>query len=536
LVKKSGTLYFMSSQKKIFRSVFKMGSATFLSRILGLVREQMIAWYFGAGLATDAFNVAFRIPNLLRDLLAEGAFSSAFVPLFTEKVQKEGRTSSIIFVQQVFTALLFLTAIIVTSMVVFAPELIDLFAPGFQENTGQREMAIVLLRVMSPYLLCVSIAALFMGVLNTEKMFFIPAMAPVIFNIVSILGMFVLIPWLVSLGLPTIYSLGISVVVGGIGQCLIQWPFMRRAGFIPRFHFSFFTPEVKKIFHRVGLGTFGAAATQLNILVNTILATQFTTGAVSWLNYACRLFQFPVGILSVSMAGGHLVYFSEAWKGGHRSEAMTILRGSLGWSFFILAPISTITYVCAPEIVAIVFQRGAFSISDTLATAQALQAYSLGLIAYGLFKILSPTFYVLDRPKVPVFVSFFSVSGNIAWSYLVARHVGHHFLALGTTLAVSVSAIAQLVILKKMLEVRWRDLFPLSGIVLCSVMFAIIWLYEFFFHGLMPSVGFWNSMGQALIKTVICVVIFGIIAWPLGMKKAILARKKKRPTQSDKKQ
>ena len=456
----------------IIKSSIKMAIATFFSRILGLVREQVMAAYFGASGVTDAFLVAYRIPNLLRDLFAEGAFSSAFVPTFVEANQ-ESKEKSRELMWSLFWLLTFITGSICIGIMIFAPEIISIFAPAFTKDPEKFTLTVNLTRIMAPFLTFVSLAALFMGVLNSLKVFFIPALAPSSYNVMSILCMLGLSGILAMNGYHPIYSLGIGAMLGGFMQAAVQVPLIYQHGLKPMWPKQFWTPRAKKVFKSLGPGLFGFAATQINLLVTTILATGTLVGATSWLNYSFRLFQLPVGILSVSIGNSNLVHFSEAWKKGDEKGAKGSLQSSYYLSFLTVMPALIILFCLSEEIVNLIFERGRFDRVSTLNTAEALRMYALGLPFYGLYKILVPTFYALDRQKVPVLASICSIGFNISFCLLLTPIFGFKILALGTTLSVLVNSLILAWFLKKYLELSLRFYFnPRMLKVLLAGLFA----------------------------------------------------------------
>lgn len=444
----------------VIRSTIKMAVATFFSRILGLVREQVMAAYFGASGVTDAFLVAYRIPNLLRDLFAEGAFSSAFVPTFVEANQKSQLESREL-MWALFWLLFFITGSISLGIAIFAPELISLFAPAFTKDPEKYHIAVNLTRIMAPFLTFVSLAALFMGALNSLKVFFIPALAPASYNVMSILSMLLLSGLINQMGHHPIYSLGIGAMFGGFMQAAVQVPLIWKKGFKPLWPKKFWTERSKKIVKLIGPGLIGFAATQLNLLITTILATPIV-GATSWLNYSFRLFQLPVGILSVSIGNSNLVHFSEAWKKGDKEGAKTQLRQSYDLSFLTVMPALVVLFCLSDEIINLIFERGRFTRESTLMTGQALRMYALGLPFYGLYKIWVPTFYALDRQKIPVIASLFSIAFNISFCLIFTPLWGFKTLALGTTLSVLVNVGIQGWILRKDLGLEWSFYFSMK--------------------------------------------------------------------------
>jgi putative peptidoglycan lipid II flippase len=442
----------------IIKSTIKMAIATFMSRVLGLVREQVMAAYFGASGITDAFLVAFRIPNLLRDLFAEGAFSSAFVPTFVEANQ-ESKEESRELLWTLFWLLTITTGTICLLIGIFAPELIEIFAPSFTKDPEKFHITVVLTRIMAPFLTFVSLAALFMGALNSLKVFFLPSLAPAFFNIVSVLVMLTMSGFLDSRGYPAVYSLGIGAMLGGLVQAAVQFPILYKYGFKPMWPKKLWSPRAIKVVKLIGPGMIGFAAAQINLLINTILATGTIVGATSWLNYSFRLFQLPVGILSVSIGNSNLVHFSEAWKKGDEQGAKDLLKSSYYLSFLTVLPSLAILYCFSEEIVNLIFERGKFDRHSTIMTAEALRMYALGLPFYSLNKIWVPTFYALNRQRVPVIASLMSIGFNITFCLLLTPIYGFKVLALGTTLSMLVNAGFQSWMLKKDLDLDWDFFF-----------------------------------------------------------------------------
>ncbi len=442
-------------------STLKMAGATFSSRILGLVREQVMAATFGASGITDAFTVAYRIPNMLRDLFAEGAFSSAFVPVFT-KVRHLGEEQARTLLWSMAIILFSMTALIGGGVIAFAPEIVELMTDSeFTADPERFLLTVQMVRIMAPFLALISLAALFMGALNTLKMFFVPALAPALFNVVMIASMVGLPPILEARGAHPALSLALGVLLGGIFQMLLQIPLLLRKKFGPTGEWSFKNEWTGKVLNRLGIGTVGIAATQINVLVTTILATGTQLGAVSWLTYAFRLFQFPVGILSVSIAGSNLVHFSEALKKGENEEARGILSTSYQLSWFLIVPAFALMMALNEEAVHLVFQRGAFNKTDTMNSALALRQYLWGLPFYGLYKIFAPSFFALDKPKVPVFISMGCIAVNLIFCTLLVPTYGYAVLALGTSLSMMLNCLMQGFFLSRHLNLDLLFFFPL---------------------------------------------------------------------------
>jgi putative peptidoglycan lipid II flippase len=445
----------------IMFSSLKMAVATFSSRILGLVRELVMAAVFGATGVTDAFLVAYRIPNMLRDLFAEGAFSAAFVPIFTEVRQKNLEESKSL-LWSLFVLLGLVTLTISFLIMIFAPELTHLMAPSFDQNPEQFNLTVTLVRIMAPFLFLVSIAALFMGVLNSLRVFFIPSFAPVFFNVVMILSTLFLPQVMVKFGKHPAIALGIGVIVGGLFQLLFQVPILFKKKFNPTGPIKLISKNTKKIMNRVGIGTIGIATNQINLVITTILATSTVVGAVSWLSYAMRLFQFPIGILGVSIAGSNLVHFSDSWKAGNFEQAKKYLKTSYDLSWFVMMPATALLFALSTESIHLVLERGAFLRSDTQMASLALRLYLISLPSYGLYKIFVPTFYTLDRPTVPVMISVGTVLFNIAFCLILTPIYGFKILALGTSLSMIINSLLQSFFLRKLLKLDWNFFFEMK--------------------------------------------------------------------------
>ncbi len=447
------------NRSTIILSSLKMAVATFASRIFGLIREQSMAAVFGASGMTDAFLVAYRIPNILRDLFAEGAFSAAFVPTFTKTLQKDEKKAKAL-MWSLFILLIVITGAIAVLLMIFSEELVMLFAPKFYEDPKKFTITSNLIKMMAPFLSMVSIAALFMGVLNALKVFFVPSFAPVFFNIAMIAAILILPSYMSQWGTEPIYALGVGVVVGGLFQLLVQIPMIIMKGFGPTGPIKLVSAETKEVSSRVGIGTIGIAATQINILVNTILASTTVVGAVSWLVYAFRFFQFPVGVLGVSVASSNLVHFSHAWKAGEFEKAREFLKTSYNLSLLVIMPAMAIMFALSFESVNLVFEHGAFSRHDSLMAGMALRYYLIGLPFYGLYKIFAPVFFAIDRPRIPVIISVCAVSFNIIFCVLMVPHYGFWVLALGTSLSMIINTSAQMIWLKNILDLPLSFYFP----------------------------------------------------------------------------
>jgi putative peptidoglycan lipid II flippase len=434
---------------RLARSAGVFGLATITSRILGLARDQVIAFYFGAGDANDAFRVASRIPNLVRDLFAEGAMSAAFVPTFTRLLAVEGRERSWRLASSVINALLIVTGAIVVLGVIFAEPLVRLFASDFSGVPGKLELTIYLTRIVFPFLSLVAVAAVLMGMLNSLGHFFIPALSPAMFNVAVIVMSLAFIPFAPSLGVQPITIVAIATLVGGVGQLAIQWPPLRREGFRHRLVLDVKDEGLHRVLLLMGPGTIGMAATQINVFVNTVLATGEGTGAVSWLDFAFRLMYLPIGLFGVSIATAATPAISRMVAEQDFARIRSTLAHALGLMLLLNLPATIGLIVLARPIVAVIFEHGNFTAADTIATAAALQLYAIGLIGYSVVRIISPTFYAVGRSRIPVMVSAGSVAVNVVLNVALVRAMGYRGLALGTSITAIVNASVQLVLLRR---------------------------------------------------------------------------------------
>lgn len=428
-----------SAKPSSMRSTILVSAATMASRLLGLVREQLFAVLLGAGYYADAFVVAFRIPNLLRDLFAEGALSAAFVPTFA-KVEKEGgKEAGWALANKVMGAILIVVGLITVLGMVFSESLVLALAHGFSEEPGKVELTAWLARLMMPFLPLVSFAALTMGMLNAKGRFGTPALAPALFNMAAIVvGAGLWIAGVAPEG--AVIGWAIGTLAGGALQFLVQLPPLHREGFRlrPRLIGLWRDPEIRRIATLMAPATVGLAATQLNIFINTQFASD-EPGANAWLNYAFRLMYLPIGIFGVAIAT--VTATTLARKAADKDIAG--LKRGLGLGLrhvaFLTVPSTVGLVVLAQPIIALIYEHGRFTAFDTQQTAAALTAYALGLYAYSGVKVVAPAFYALERPRVPLAASASAVMTNLSLNLLFHQHLGYVGLALGTSLGAMVN-------------------------------------------------------------------------------------------------
>lgn len=451
----------MSEELKIARNAGIVGPATFLSRVLGLVREQVMAALFGAGFATDAFNVAFRIPNLLRDLFAEGAMSSAFVPTFTAVHQREGDAQSWAFGRQLMLTLAAVLTLLCVIGALLAPWLVRLFAPGFGAIAGKLDLTIMLTRVMLPFLPAVALAAAAMGMLNARGSFAVPALAPTMLNLGMIVGGVALIPVVRHFGQPAILAMALGVVIGGIGQFVCQLPALYKMGFRLRLETPWRHPGVWRVATLMGPAAIGLAAVQVNLLVSTLIASMLVQGSVSWLGYAFRLMQLPIGVFGVALATVSMPALARAAVDRDMPALKATLSATVRLVLLLTVPAAILLAVLAIPICRLLYQHGRFGPMDTVHTAGALLMYCIGLPAFAAVGVMTRAFYALGDTRTPVQASVVSVTLNLALNLLFVgplRRLGLEHT--GLALATSVTSIASLV------QLTWymrRRLGPLEG-------------------------------------------------------------------------
>ncbi|MBL8295575.1 MAG: murein biosynthesis integral membrane protein MurJ, partial [Bryobacterales bacterium] len=381
----------------VVRSAGIMSAAVMLSRVTGLVREIVMARLFGAGFVFDAFRLGFLLPNLTRDLFAEGALSAAFVPTFTEYLTTKGKAEAARLANLVATAVILFIGLLCVAGAVFAPQLVDVFAPGFRQVPGKFELAVRLTRIMFPFLLLVALAAQAMGILNACNQFAVPALASSFFNIGSVVFGLVLGFWVGPLiGLEAIEGMAWGVVLGGALQLLWQAPSLVKSGFFFRPALDWSHPGLRHIIQLMGPAILGGAAVQINVMVNTNFASFVSdplrgpNGPVSWLGWAFRFFQLPLGLFGVAIANATLPTISRSLAANDHDEFRRTLSRSLAVVFLLTLPSSAGLMILGSDMIAAVYQGGKFDAYDTRQTALALSCYAIGLAGYAAAKVLTP--------------------------------------------------------------------------------------------------------------------------------------------------
>ena len=433
------------------RSAGIVGLATLTSRVLGLVRDQALAYRFGAGDRMDAFLVALRIPNLLRELFAEGAMNAAFVPVFTRRLTREGREAAWRLGARLVNALAVVTGVMVTAGIVFAEPLTRLFAADYQDVPGKFELTVQLTRVVLPFFTLVAIAAACMGMLNSLRRFFVPALSPAAYNVCLIAATLVVVPLMPEDGMDPIAAVAAAVLAGGAGQIAAQWRALRREGFRWRPALDPGDRGLREVVGLMGPATVAGAALQVNLAVNTYLATGEGTGAVSWLTAAFRLMYLPLGVLGVSIATVTLPAVSRHAAAGDLAAVRETVSRGLRLMLAVMVPAAVGLAVLATPVVRLVFEHGEFTAADTPATASALVCYAPGIVGYAAVRLTAPVFYAFGNSLTPALVSVVAVALNVVLNLVLVRIMGYPGLALGTALASWFNAGALLALLHRRL-------------------------------------------------------------------------------------
>jgi putative peptidoglycan lipid II flippase len=498
LNKDGGSAPIPPPSEKVLRSAGIVSLAVFASRVTGLLREMAMAWMFGASMVYDAFMLGFRIPNLTRDLFAEGALSSAFVPTFTEYLAKRTKEDAARLANLVATAIILIVGSFCALGMIFAPQLVDLLASGFRDTPGKFELAVHMTRIMFPFLLLVALAAQAMGVLNACNRFGVPAMSSTFFNIGSLsFGILIGVGLGPTIGISRIEGMAIGVVLGGLLQLLYQVPLLLRLGFHFRPAIDWKEPGLVRILHLMGPAILGNAAVQINVMVNTNFASQISDpvrgldGPVSWLGYSFRFMQLPLGLFGVAIGSATLPSISRSAAAGDFPEFRQTVSHSLGTVFLLTIPSSIGLALLGESIIGAIYQRGRFQIYDTQQTALALSYFAIGLSAYAALKVLVPAFYSLGDSRTPMLVSIGSIVINlcVAASMVKLAHWGQAGLALTTSAVALFGFLVQFLMLRNRIGgIHGRALVAqVARVVAASLaMAAAVWLSS---HGMRSYLG-----------------------------------------------
>jgi len=515
---------------RVTRSAGIVSLAVMGSRLLGLVREQVFAALFGVGMHSDAFIAAFRIPNLLRDLFAEGALSAAFVSTFSHRIVTEGERAAWRLANLVFNGLLLVLTGVTLLGILLAPQIVGLIARGFEAIPGKMALTIEMTRLMFPFIILVAMAAVAMGILNSKDRFGIPASASTFFNLGSILGgvglAYLLDP---SFGSRAIIGWAIGTLIGGALQFVIQVPSLYRVGFRYEPIVSFRDEGVRQILRLMGPAVIGAAAVQVNVFVNTNFASYLGDGPVSWLNYAFRLMQFPIGVFGVAIGMATLPAVSRAAARGDLAEFRRTLAASLGLVFFLCVPSACGLAVLGEPIIRVIYERGRFTPFDTEQTAAALAFYAIGLAGYAAIKVLAPAFYALNDARTPMRISLISIATNYTFNALLVRHLGfgHRGLALSTSLVALFNFVALFVLMRRKIGRLdgWSLFRSLGKIALASGVMSLVCAGVFReLEAHLGRSGLVQNALAAFVPIAVGMLTFLLACWGLRVRELDMAR------------
>ncbi len=476
----------------LLRSTAVVSGMTSISRVLGFVRDVVIAAMIGAGGGADAFFVAFKIPNFLRRLFAEGAFSQAFVPVLSEyRSQRDRQAVRELVSRTAGTLGLVLFAVSLLAVIV-APLLVLIFAPGFTRTMERFDLTVALLRITFPYLLFISLTALAGGVLNAYGRFAVPALTPVFLNL-SLIGAAI---WLAPMMSQPALALAWGVFLGGLVQLGFQLPFLRRLGLLPRPRFDLADAGVRRILKLMGPAIFGVSVSQVNLLLDTLIASFLVTGSVSWLYYSDRLVEFPLGVFSIALATVILPGLSREHARGAGHDFSHMLDWALRWVVVIATPAALALVLLAGPILTTLFQYGAFQAHDVEMARRSLMAYALGLLGFSFIKVLAPGFYARQDTRTPVRIGVVAMLTNMVLNLLLVFPLAHAGLALATSLSAFVNAGLLLRILLR--SGVYRPL-PGWGILLLRVGLAVLAMCLLLYWG-SPGLAAWqarDALGRA---------------------------------------
>ncbi|MFL6602383.1 MAG: murein biosynthesis integral membrane protein MurJ [Steroidobacteraceae bacterium] len=496
-----------------------VGLAVLCSRILGLVREQIFAALFGSGRLLDAFTIAFRIPNLLRDLFAEGALSTSFITTFSKTIASDGDRAAWRLANKVGTLTIIVLSAITILGIITAPWLVHVLAPGFDGDKAA--LTITLTRVMYPFILLVSLAALVMGMLNAKNVFGVPAMASSFFNLGSIISGVLLGFWLdPNFGPRALLGFAIGTLIGGSLQFAVQLPALSRIGYAFRPDFQWRDKGVKAIMRLMGPSVVAASTTQVNVLVNSIFASKLGDGPTFWLSAAFRLMQMPLGIFGVALGTVALPLLARMAAVGNMVSFRSELSRGMRLAFLMTIPSTIGLMMLAEPIMSVIYQHGRYDAFQAGEAAGALRFYAIGLSGYAALKVLVNAFYALDRRKTPMFVSFSAVALNLLlnWGFTVHLGWGHRGLALSTACIATSNFLILYVLMRRQLTLlETRSMLALLGklTIAGAVLAGVCWLGGHFLLADWATQPFWPKLAGLGATIVVAGLAFLLVAFAL---------------------
>ncbi len=489
----------------LLKAVSTIGGFTLISRVFGFVRDVLVARYLGAGMLADAFLVAFKLPNFLRRLFAEGAFNAAFVPLFAGTLEEQGKEEAKRAAEQIFSVLAWVVLLVVAVAEIFMPWVILAFAPGFEEFPQKFLLTVLLARICFPYILMIALVTLLAGVLNSMNRFAAVAATPILLNICLITALLTLTPYMHT----SAHALAIGVMIAGIAQFVWLVYACKKEGILLTIKWPKLTPPVKKLMRLAAPVALGAGVAQINLLIDIVLASLFS-GAVSWLYYADRLNELPIGVIGVAVGTALLPMLTRTIRAGDKAEAVKKLNSAMFIALIVAMPAAVALAVIPEALIKTIYQHGAFTAKDTAAVVPALIAYSFGLPAFIMVKVFAPGFYAREDTKTPVKIAILCVAVNIVGNLILMQYYEHVGLAMATTVSAWLNAILMGAVLFRREHFRPdKDLWKaFLYIILASIFMGIILWITLIDINLS---GFWDRVINLTI-----LVTLGISTYAIG--------------------
>jgi putative peptidoglycan lipid II flippase len=496
----------------LLRSGIVISFFTFLCRIFGLIREFFVAAAFGTSVVADCVNVAFKIPNLFRRIFGEGALASVFIPIFTDKLLNDSKQEAEIFSHKILTLLILILGLIIFILEIYMPYFMAIIAPGFYQDQEKFDLAVALVRITTPYLLLISVAALIGGILNSVKKFAAFAFMPIFMSLCVVFGIYV------SSNENVAYYACYALVFSGVLQCLFMIFCAYRAGFGIKLNTKIFDASVIKLIHKMGPATLAAGAQQLNLFISQSIAS-FLPGAVSILSYADRLYQFPLAIIGVSFSTVLLPELSALKNAANKEKVNEIYNKAMQLAMLISLPAAVGLGLLSKPIIHLLYERGAFTYEDSILTSYVLSAFSLGLPAFVLAKVFTPIYYANLDTVTPFRISLCSFAINTVLNIIFIWLLGHVGIALATSFAAWINIYMLWLGVRKnfALYLGWQTIMAIAKIMLASVImgFIVYAMNEYYQNMIYSGNVFWKMM---IIAYVILVGIMAFIISALGLK------------------